>query len=426
MKNRNLIPVIIALLAIMSLCYFAGCGDDNPVTFNAPTGPTGPTGTGGATGITGVTGVTGVTGTTGPTTTAVITGQVTDAISGSSLNDIRVTATAVDITGQETGETFEALATGEGNFSITVVVNPEGPSRFNVSATDLTGGNLPYDPGIQNGPDPRDSLTASATVEHYTPQTKLVTLNPDDNIDLDFQMVFYYSAGEILTRNMEGMISTLMWWDVPVFNFYGNTYESLLIVGNGYVTPGGGPAPIFQPGAGKGGSILTWFENTTGCVIGGLIGDYDNTSPTGDLYFRTILESAGGPVQYVITWKNFADETGAQHTFQMVLYGDGHTYDGAITLFWQNVQGPGSEEYPLGMGITPGNPADGVQSVDFSAPDADGWTVPAIQGIGQEFDGTTTPPFFNIDGGSAVFIPAAGGIPGENGYTVFSYPRGSE
>lgn len=47
--------IIIALLAII-ICIFAGCGDDNPVTFTAPTGPAGSTGSTGSTGATGATG----------------------------------------------------------------------------------------------------------------------------------------------------------------------------------------------------------------------------------------------------------------------------------------------------------------------------------------------------------------------------------
>lgn len=66
MRKTELIPAIIVIFALISLMVFAGCGDDNPVTFTAPTGDTGATGATGATGGTGGTGPTGPTGNTGP------------------------------------------------------------------------------------------------------------------------------------------------------------------------------------------------------------------------------------------------------------------------------------------------------------------------------------------------------------------------
>lgn len=59
MRKIKLIPAIIVIILLVA---FAGCGDDNPVTFNAPVGPTGATGATGGTGGTGATGATGITG----------------------------------------------------------------------------------------------------------------------------------------------------------------------------------------------------------------------------------------------------------------------------------------------------------------------------------------------------------------------------
>lgn len=50
--------IIIAIIAI-TICIFAGCGDDNPVTFSNPTGPAGPSGATGATGPSGDQGIPG-------------------------------------------------------------------------------------------------------------------------------------------------------------------------------------------------------------------------------------------------------------------------------------------------------------------------------------------------------------------------------
>lgn len=76
MRNKKLITLFIIACALISVCFFYGCGDDNPVTFTAPEGPTGTTGATGATGAgpTGATGATGPTGVTGPTGFTGVTG----------------------------------------------------------------------------------------------------------------------------------------------------------------------------------------------------------------------------------------------------------------------------------------------------------------------------------------------------------------
>jgi len=125
MKFVKLVPIIIAILTIMAVCFFAGCGDDGTTTVVTPGGTTGPTGTTGATGITGVTGITGNTGYTGPVDVGTITINVRD-LANQPVQNFRLTlersgeVAATDIPDPNSGSyTFENIIIGPYQLRIT-------------------------------------------------------------------------------------------------------------------------------------------------------------------------------------------------------------------------------------------------------------------------------------------------------------------
>jgi len=114
------ITIFIALVAIISIFFVTGCGDDGSTTFT-----TGVQGTTGATGATGTTGATGDTGATGPVDLYSLTVNVTDSVGP--VTDAIVTLNNAGVASSE----FISSAPGDYTFGNLT----EGKYSLNVEAT---------------------------------------------------------------------------------------------------------------------------------------------------------------------------------------------------------------------------------------------------------------------------------------------------
>ena len=174
MKNKNLIPMIIVALAIMSLCFFAGCGDDVATAFVGATGPTGDTGLSGLPGTDGTDGVDGTTGPTGP-------GELVDlAVSITDQNQVPVEGALVTLTRVAVATPVTASQTAAGYLFTDIT---QGTYIINVTAT----GYIPYSEQVDVF---EEEIASSAEI-----QLEL-------QIELDLKMLYGITVDESGNQNL--------------------------------------------------------------------------------------------------------------------------------------------------------------------------------------------------------------------------------
>ena len=458
MKYKNLIPVITTIIIITAFAFITGCGDDSFVNADAitgPTGATGATGPGGTDGPNGITGPTGATGATGPVNVGTITGTIYDAVTGQPIPDNEISGivvTAVNLDDVSASTALTAQVSAGGTYRITdLVLNETGTTRYKVTVTDEAISTVPIPIEVE-----QLNSSLSDQVEKYAPQSRVANLTTTEGVeDFNFNLVYVYTPGEAITGELtngetseydDGYVERPLGSSFPL---YGVTQTYAYMNSNGYIT--------FNNGSSDYGieDILDFLETAEDPLIGGLMTDLDfedwqegnDFRNSEDLSGSQGLSDTGGIFYdnrngiHVFTWLRAGTWPPADdyipvtsdpyfNTFQIVLYDSTTDYSGAFTVYWNGIEttywnGIEGEEpyYPVvGTGISPGN-GEGVPVIvetDFSSSTFP-ITLAAGEGIGQEFNGTGTPPFFNMDGGFLLYEPV-GDPAGIDGYNITYYP----
>lgn len=462
MKNKKLTTLLIlSVFAVMAFCLITGCGDDSPVSINQIAGPTGPGGATGPAGATGTDGPTGATGAPGVVSVGTITGTIFDAVTGDPIPDSEVagmTVTAVRLEdGVASSDVLTAQVATGGTYTISgLVVNDQGTTRYRVSVSDEAVNIVPQPTPIVEG------LFANIAdnVEKYAPQNRVVTLPANQGVTQDFNLVYVYPWGEGVTGYLTAdfpdpdAIYEDGYADITGgagFPFYGNVYQDAFMGVNGYITFNNGHMDYFyEPG-----DILSFLDPNdpnSDPVLGGLMADLSFLDQQEDVP-RPRLDTSQGLADnggmfynykdgaHVFTWLRAGQYSESENleevqlrdpyfnTFQIVLFDDTAEEPGAITVYWNGIESTGSEYYwPVGTGISPGGntiqrlSSSAITNTDFSSA-AFPITVGPDEAIGQEFNGSGNPPYFNMDGGFLLYSPVTPDeVPGDNGYNVTYYP----